>query len=77
MTFVASRGVQKGLQVSGWILGLATIVGLLHCGRFSAYQYDVLNQDEILPSLIKNVLQGMIKADTFGLESDPTLSKLP
>jgi hypothetical protein len=58
MTFVAARGVQKSLQVSGLILGLAAILGLLHCGRFSAYQYDVLNQEEILPSLIKNVLQG-------------------
>jgi hypothetical protein len=58
MTVYVSRGVQKSLQVSGTILGLAGILGLLHCGRFSAYQYDTLNQEEILPSLIKNVFKG-------------------
>ena len=58
MSFFISRGVQKSLQVSGFILGLSAILGLLHNGRFSAYQYDVINQEEIIPSLIKNVFKG-------------------
>ena len=58
MAFFISRGVQKSLQIGGMILGLAAILGLIHHGRFAAYKYDVIDQDGILPSLLKTVVKG-------------------